>query len=438
MGSEMCIRDSFAIILAISGAIYLFNPQYQSVLESSIHSRGTTIEQDATQLSAERVVEAALSQHPSTRLRRLTLPRSDEDRSYEVELITSEGSRIVWVDQYSGDILHDVLKSDRLMEIVKDIHEGLLVGNKGSYVVELMASWMIVLIITGFYLWWPRGRSLASFFIPRLSGQSNREKLKQIHGVGGAWVGGMVLLLLLSGLPWTQLWGAGFERVTKQLGWDAPAQEWVITLESNDPHAEHKEHSLSLQEGVSDNATQATLQSMPVAQDAVPISITTIVATARDLELGSPIEIQPPAGKNGVWTIKSMMQNRPKRTTVHLDRWTGEEIMRIGFKDRHAVQQLTGYGIALHEGALFGWFNQLLGLVAALGVVALSITGTWMWWRRRPKGAIGMPSMPEDKRIRTSVILLIAGLALFLPMVLISLIAALIIDVTWSKLKPAH
>src|SRR3546814_16166698 len=70
---------------------------------------------------------------------------------------------------------------------------------------------------------------------------------------------------------------------------------------------------------------------------------------------------------NGVWSVLSMAQDRRDRQTVHYDRWTGEEIMRIRFADYHPVQRLASYGISLHEGALFGWANQALGVVAALG-----------------------------------------------------------------------
>jgi len=96
---------------------------------------------------------------------------------------------------------------------------------------------------------------------------------------------------------------------------------------------------------------------------------------------------------------------------------------------------LTGYGIALHEGALFGWLNQLLGLLAALGVVALSITGSWMWWSRRPAGQLGVPHMPVDRTLRKRILAVIFALALFLPMVMISLIVILALDFLWSKLR---
>ncbi len=42
------------------------------------------------------------------------------------------------------------------MVLVAHLHGQLLAGRWGSYLVELAASWAIVLILTGLYLWWPR------------------------------------------------------------------------------------------------------------------------------------------------------------------------------------------------------------------------------------------------------------------------------------------
>lgn len=46
----------------------------------------------------------------------------------------------------------------RIMELVSHLHGNLLIGNVGSVIVELAASWAIVMILTGAYLWGPQGR----------------------------------------------------------------------------------------------------------------------------------------------------------------------------------------------------------------------------------------------------------------------------------------
>ena len=48
------------------------------------------------------------------------------------------------------------------------------------------------------------------------------------------------------------------------------------------------------------------------------------------------------------------------------------------------IDRIVGYGIAWHEGQLFGLANQLIGTITALALVTLSITGFLSWRRRKP------------------------------------------------------
>jgi uncharacterized iron-regulated membrane protein len=47
----------------------------------------------------------------------------------------------------------------RPMNVISSLHGELLMGDRGSNIVELAASWAIVMIVTGLYLWWPRQAS---------------------------------------------------------------------------------------------------------------------------------------------------------------------------------------------------------------------------------------------------------------------------------------
>ena len=311
------------------------------------------------------------------------------------------------------------------MNFIKRIHGTLLAGDRGSLVVEVMASWMIILIITGTYLWWPRGVSWWRAFAPDFQVASGKRGIwRKAHGMGGAWIGGLVLALLLSGLPWTQVWGDGFTQAKALAGLKTPGQEWFVTLQSADPDTDHSMHDMGGELWSTGEHAAEPVQVL----DASALSLEDIMIRAQPGQYAAPVEIQPPRGDNGVWTIRSMAASRPDRVTVHHDRWTGEELLRIEFADHNPVDRFVALGVAFHEGGLFGWLNQALGVIAALGVVLLSVTGAMMWWRRRPKGHVGTPPMPADKRLATGVVLLILALGLFLPMAGVTLLAALIVD----------
>ncbi len=62
----------------------------------------------------------------------------------------------VYVDPANLRILKVTNEDGRSMRILARLHGELFAGDWGSRVVELAASWAIVLIVSGLYLWWPR------------------------------------------------------------------------------------------------------------------------------------------------------------------------------------------------------------------------------------------------------------------------------------------
>ena len=90
---------------------------------------------------------------------------------------------------------------------------------------ELAGSWMIVLIITGVYLWWPRGpkRSLRRALRPRLRSRSLRVRWRDVHAVTGVLFSFVFLFVIVSGMFWTGVWGQEYQQVATSLGASYPA-----------------------------------------------------------------------------------------------------------------------------------------------------------------------------------------------------------------------
>jgi uncharacterized iron-regulated membrane protein len=142
---------------------------------------------------------------------------------------------------------------------------------------------------------------------------------------------------------------------------------------------------------------------------------------------GAPQRFGPPTGK--VWTAKSEAQNRPLQRSVTYDPISGREIAREGFAEKHPIDRFVNYGIAWHEGQLFGWFNQLVGVLTAAMLVTLTISGFVMWRKRRPAGSgLGAPPAPARKVARKRLMLSVMVLAGFLPLFALSLAAVWLIE----------
>ena len=73
-------------------------------------------------------------------------------------------------------------------------------GNKGSYIVELAASWALIMIISGLVLSWPKGAGAPGVIYPRLH-LKDRRFWRHLHAVVGFWVSIFALSFLISGLP---------------------------------------------------------------------------------------------------------------------------------------------------------------------------------------------------------------------------------------------
>lgn len=163
-----------------------------------------------------------------------------------------------------------------------------------------------------------------------------------------------------------------------------------------------------------------------------PQILDAMVATVGRLQLEPPVLLAAPGGRSRTWSGKSETQNRPRRVTVELDAKTGAIVKREDFAERHWIDRAVGYGIAAHEGQLFGWPNVLLGLVTAAGLVLLSVSAVIMWWRRREPGFLGAPAAGPD-RAGGGLVLSILVLSLCFPLFAASLAAVLVLE--WTLLR---
>jgi uncharacterized iron-regulated membrane protein len=390
----------FILILSVTGAIYLFKPQIEAWEEAAYRALPT-----ASAVAPSKQIGAALSAFPGARFHSYRLPVNSSDAALvHLELADGQSMRDVFVAP-QGQVMGSLDPDWRIAETVSKIHGSLLVGKVGGWLVELAASWAIVMILTGLYLWWPKGQSgrrqLAGVVWPRLTG---KVFLRDLHAVTGFWVAGLALVLLVSGMPWASVWGDAFKAVRAQAGWVQGKQDWTIG-----GHAEH------------DHAAMLAAQANGVSA----VSIDAIIQKAKAELLAFPVTVTPPGER---WTVKSEAQNRPLRATITYDMMTGEKLTTERFADRHTIDRAVGYGIAWHEGQLFGWINQLVGVLTALALITLTVSGFLMWRRRRPEDVLGAPPASALPARMRGVVVIMVVLASLLPLLALSLAMLWLLD----------
>ncbi len=114
--------------------------------------------------------------------------------------------------------------------------------------------------------------------------------------------------------------------------------------------------------------------------------------------------------------------------SITYDARTGRETAREGFADKHPIDRVIGYGVAWHEGQLFGLANQVIGVLTALMLTAMSVTGFVMWRRRKPERVVGAPSPLQAGKAGKGVWITLCVLAALLPMLAISLACIVVIE----------
>jgi uncharacterized iron-regulated membrane protein len=420
----------FIVVLSLSGAIYLFKPQIDAFLDR----RFDHLQLAGAPKPLDAQVAAALAANPGARLKALQY-REDPADAARVFLVTAEGRELrTLVRPDTLEILETQAQKSRLTSVIHDLHGELLSGEPGAVAVELAGAWAIVMALTGLYLWWPRGYGLAGVLYPRLSGKT---LLRDLHAVTGFWLSLFALFFLISALPWTKVWGEAFKsarglveaREVKQDWTTGPASEEALRVNAYreapaavDEHAEHR-----MGGGGGHHAQgEAPLQGFD-----------RVAALAAPLHLADPVLISPPSPKRTNWILRSDSQNRPLRATIEYDPTSFAKVREESFWDRAPIDRVIGIGVAAHEGQLFGWFNQLLALLTAIGYLTLVVTSILMWWRRRPTGALGAPpALAEPPRLAVLVVAIVVALGLFLPTLGASLLGVLVLESVLRRYAP--
>ncbi|MCR6654697.1 MAG: PepSY domain-containing protein [Opitutus sp.] len=425
----------FAIFLAITGALYLWKPQFEEWHYREIFN--VPIPANEPALSADEQFAAAREAFPPFRPVTFT-PALAPGRSSQVEFNTPRGRLSAFINPYTGELTGTIDETTRPMNVLHDLHGELLAGPAGGYIVELAASWAFVLFLSGLYLWWPRPRfAVWGFLLPRLRAQG-RIFWRDLHAVPAVWFSVMTLFLLTTGLLWSQASGKWYRTISAALGQGTPAE-----TSAGAHRSELTGWSPPLRAGLAEEI-DALASTPPAELDAHgsraanlstsdyegpeegALALDQVIAIAAERNVPQPYTIALPVGPTGVYSVISDRHQALSRTYLHLDQYSGKVLADVRFKDFGYLAQFFLWGIIAHEGRLFGLANQILGSIAAAGVLLLAVSGLVMWWQRRPAGSLSAPV--SNSSLPKPVVWGTLALSAALPLLAASLAALLVFD----------
>ena len=395
----------FIVLLCLTGSIYLFKPQVDHWIDWRYdHLVGGT-----THSTPLQEVRAALDAVPGSHFLAYELPETTSSAARVI--VDRQGTAIrVYVDPTSCMVLKQVPEEDRFERIIFKLHGQLLLGNTGSIIMEMVASWTIVLIATGLYLWWPRRiQGLAGVLYPRIT-RNGRVRWRDLHAVTGLWISSFLVLFLVSGLPWSFVWGHALARVETQFSHLTSVPDWDIGAVSERNRIAGR--SVSPQQ----TDTMPGMDMGPTAMSDSPLSdsLNHVVITASQLGFPAPVLVTPPSAGEATWVVRSDTQNRPNRISAMVE--TSGRVRSVHrFEEKAWTDRVIGYGVAVHEGQLFGKANQFLNFLVAVGLLAMSIAALVLWFRRKPPGRLGVPPVDPNKKMGVGALVILIVLGLLLP-----------------------
>lgn len=398
----------FIVILSLSGSIYVFRPQIDAWEEAPFNQ--LTLREAAKPIDEQ--IDAALAAVPDSKLVGVEV-RADPTDATRIIVISPDASNIrVMVRPDNTEILQIKPVQHQFAALVRNFHGELWLGTPGRWLVELAACWALIMIVTGLYLWWPRGHyRAAGIFYPRLH-LGLRASLRDLHAVTGFWLSFLALFMLISGLTWTKVWGDGFRELRRLSRVSNQAPDWT-----NGRAAELEKHHHELADAASSPAPRSDL------------SFDQALMMARELAMAGPVTLLPPSDKRATWLVRAEPQNRPLARVVELDPKSGMIVKDAPFSAKPFMDRVVAIGVAAHEGQLFGWPNVALALLAALGFMTMVVSGMLMWLRRKPPSLLGAPIAISPVRFSpVAMIGAIVGLSLLLPLLGASLILIILIE----------
>ena len=395
--------------LATTGGLYLYKPE----IERAVYGPWTQRQYTGDALPLAQMIHAVTLQAPG-RITSIERP-ADDAASWRMTLARADGNtRTLFVDPAFGLVMGDVAEGG-IMATVRDLHSLAITGPVGNTLIEIVAGWTILLCVTGFYLWWPRGgqRALALRGPPR-----RRLFWRDFHASVGAVAGGVILFLALTGMPWSAHWGGWLRQGVNAIGAGRPPA----------PVAEHADHEAALPWSMQQMAHPGGHEMGDIGPDRV-----IAIAAARGMGPGWSLGL--PAMPGAPYLVSAPALRAQDARVLFLDPATGAVLQDAPYARFGKGAQAIEWGIAVHQGQQYGEPNRLMMLAGCVGAWLLALSAPILWWKRRQGGRLAAPPRETDpKRVRTVAWIMLAIGALF-PLTGATMLAALAGERLWGRKK---
>ncbi|MBC6971377.1 PepSY domain-containing protein [Bacillus sp. Xin] len=396
------------ITLSLSGIGYLFREEVENVIYKDLYFGNS---QQTESLSMTESVSLTENKYPHYSVTKISYFENDYNTRLTMKNEYTGDQKYVYLDKHN-QIVGDQNANETFANIMRELHSSLLVGGTVvNYLVELAACWTIFLIVTGLYM------SIKRFKNTPIS--NAREKSKRLHSIIGIVFTIPLILLVLTGLPWSGFMG-------KQ----------IYNIAASNQSLGYPKLYMAPPESKVEELPWATKHETPPQSDVAKRGALSINDLEEKIQIEKPYVISLPNDAKGVFTVSKssgsgitgMNVSPNEEITAYFDQYSGSLISKIDYRDYGLFAQWFSYGIPLHEGHLFGWPNKILCLLTTLSLLFLIYFGVKMWLARKPQGKLGAPPKQKDKKSMFAFILIMIILGISMPLFGLSVLIIFIVE----------
>lgn len=257
----------------------------------------------------------------------------------EMVWFSADGDRVLRAEPWGGYV----------MSWLYELHMHLLAGEVGSQIVGWSGFAMLLLLVSGIVVWWPRGSWRKAFAFRRNAVALRR--LRDLHKLSGVW--SMALLFILVGTgALLALPGVKTQLLTA-----------VVTAPDTVPDPQ---------------SSAASGRQIPVSQ--------ALVAAHRAVPGARLAFIDVPGMGPEPFRMRVQMPGDPHRrfpsSFVFVDQYSGEVLAVHDVRQGNAATTTAKWIRVLHDGSVGGLATRILAILLGFVPLGLFVTG-FLHWRRR-------------------------------------------------------
>lgn len=357
------------LIMSVTGVLLTYQRQITAWADTRGLAAGPP-SPDAQRLPLEDLVatlEAVVGERPSS-----IRWHADPDRPAEAAF---GRQRTLFINAYTGEILGEGNAAVReFFRVMVSWHRWLGAEGESRAVGRAITGasnlGFLFLVVSGFYLWWPRNWTLKAFRNVLLfrRGLSGKARDFNWHNVIGFWSLIPLTIVVASAVVISYPWASD---LVYRLAGDSPPQ-----ASARGPGAGR---SGTGQGGVRDGRARI---SAPVSLEGLGSLVGRAGALERDWRTIT-VQLSSVTPEAVSFTFDRGDGGQPhKRFELTLDRATGEVVTRSDFVDASPGRKLRSILRFAHTGEVAGVAGQTVAGLVSAGAAVLVWTGFWLAWRR--------------------------------------------------------